>query len=112
VSHQDRKYRQLARPINLLVKRAGERSAGNLHAPFDVAGDGNQLTVRFVRHSQRKREATDKSNLRSQAPFLDPTRWKTDLLIPARLGRCAEQPRVHLPEFAAKEAKANGLQVD
>ena len=38
------------RPINLLAKRAGERSAGNLHAPFDVAGDGNQLTVRLVRH--------------------------------------------------------------
>ena len=36
------------RPINLLAKRAGERSAGNLHAPFDVAGDGNQLTVRLV----------------------------------------------------------------
>jgi hypothetical protein len=62
------------RPINLLAKRAGERSAGNLHAPFDVAGDGNQLTVRFVRHSQRKRGATDRSSLRSQAPFLDPTR--------------------------------------
>src|SRR5215469_657749 len=62
------------RPINLLAKRAGERSAGNLHAPFDVAGDGNQLTVRFVRHSQGKRGATDRSNLRSQAPFLDPTR--------------------------------------
>ena len=31
------------RPINLHAKRAGERSAGNLHAPFDVAGDGNQL---------------------------------------------------------------------
>src|SRR5215469_5614049 len=64
------------RPINLLAKRAGERSAGNLHAPFDVAGDGNQLTVRFVRHSQRKRGATDRSNLRSQAPFLDPTRFR------------------------------------
>ena len=43
------------------MKRAGERSAGNLHAPFDVAGDGNQLTVRFVRHSQRKRGATDRT---------------------------------------------------
>ena len=62
------------RPINLLVKRAGERSAGNLHAPFDVAGDGNQFTVRLVRHSQRKRGATDRLNLRSQAPFLDPTK--------------------------------------
>src|SRR5260370_11941375 len=62
------------RRINLLAKRAGERSAGNLHAPFDVAGNGNQLTVRLVRHSQRKRRATDRSDLRSMAPFLDPTR--------------------------------------
>ena len=31
------------RHVNLSAKRAGERSAGNLHAPFDVAGDGNQL---------------------------------------------------------------------
>src|SRR6266404_714098 len=62
------------RLINLSAKRAGERSAGNLHAPFDVAGDGNQLTVRLVRHSQRKRGAPDRSDLRSMAPFLDPTR--------------------------------------
>jgi hypothetical protein len=68
------------RPINLLAKRAGEQSAGNLHAPFDVAGDGNQLTVRLVRHSQRKRGATDRSNLRSQAPFLDPTRGRVWVL--------------------------------
>ena len=27
--------------IILAVKRAGERSAGNRHAPFDVAGAGN-----------------------------------------------------------------------
>src|SRR5258708_10019619 len=61
------------RLINLSAKRAGERSAGNLHAAFDVAGDGKQLTVRLVRHSQRKRGAPDRSDLRSMAPFLDPT---------------------------------------
>src|SRR5258708_37432395 len=66
------------RLINLSAKRAGERSAGNLHAPFDVAGDGNQLTVRLVRHSQRKRGAPDRSDLRSMAPFLDPTNYLTD----------------------------------
>ena len=63
------------RPIgsmNPLAKRAGERRAGN-HARFNVAGDGNQLTVRLVRHSQTKRVATDRSDLRSMAPFLDPT---------------------------------------
>src|SRR5258707_12748205 len=69
------------RLINLSAKRAGERSAGNLHAPFDVAGDGKQLTVRLVRHSQRKRGAPDRSDLRSMAPFLDPTRGD-----PARFG--------------------------
>src|SRR6266481_933816 len=69
------------RPINLLAKRAGERSAGNLHAPFDVAGNGNQLTVRLVRHPQRKRRATDRSNLRSVAPFPDPTRSQSPNLL-------------------------------
>src|SRR5260221_9805466 len=69
------------RLINLSAKRAGERSAGNLHAPFDVAGDGKQLTVRLVRHSQRKRGAPDRSDLRSMAPFLDPTRGQTLILF-------------------------------
>jgi hypothetical protein len=78
------------RPINLPAKRAGERSAGNLHAPFDVAGDGNQLTVRLVRHSQRKRRAPDRSNLRGMAPFLDPT---------SRL-RLSEGAKTTLPEIA------------
>src|SRR5258707_7345549 len=75
------------RLINLSAKRAGERSAGNLHAPFDVAGDGKQLTVRLVRHSQRKRGAPDRSDLRSMAPFLDPTKkhkaWKRLCQIPS-----------------------------
>jgi len=46
-------------PITLDVKCAGARSAGNPPATCDVAGAGNQLTVRLVRHSQRKRGATD-----------------------------------------------------
>ena len=71
------------RLINLSAKRAGERSAGNLHAPFDVAGDGKQLTVRLVRHSQRKRGAPDRSDLRCMAPFLDPTRVKNPALFHA-----------------------------
>src|SRR5712692_4187095 len=52
-------------PITLEVKCAGARSAGNPPATCDVAGAGNQLTVRIVRHSQRKRGATDRPNLRS-----------------------------------------------
>ena len=39
--------------ITLGVKPAGKRSAANLHAPFDVAGDGNLAYA--------------------VAPFLDPT---------------------------------------
>jgi len=56
------------------VKQTGERSAGNPHATFEVAGAGNRLTVWLVRHSQRKRGATARLNLRSRAPVLDPTK--------------------------------------
>jgi hypothetical protein len=55
------------------VKTTGERSAVNPHAPFDAAGIGNQFTARLLRHSQRKRGATDRPDLRSVAPVLDPT---------------------------------------
>jgi len=44
--------------ITLDRKQAGERSAGNPHARFDEAGNRNQLTVRLLRHSQRKRRET------------------------------------------------------
>ena len=62
--------------INLGMKQAGKPSAGNLHAGFDVAGVGNQLAVWLMRHSQRKRRAMDRLNLRSMAPVLDPT-WES-----------------------------------
>src|SRR5260370_5838501 len=62
--------------ITLDVNCAGARSAGNPLATCDVAGAGNQLTVRIVRHSQRKRGATDRPNLRSKGasprPYRDP----------------------------------------
>src|SRR6266566_2893084 len=60
--------------ITLGRKRAGKPIAGNRHDGFEVAGTGTQLTVWLVRHSQRKRGATDRLNLRSMAPVLDPTR--------------------------------------
>src|SRR6266700_2270775 len=60
--------------ITLDRKRAGKPIAGNRHDGFEVAGAGNQLTVWLVRHSQRKRGATDRLNLRSMAPVLDPTK--------------------------------------
>jgi hypothetical protein len=59
--------------ISLGAKQTGKPSAGNLHAGFDAAGTGNQLTVWLVRHSQRKRRAAARPNLQSMAPVLDPT---------------------------------------
>ena len=63
----------LVGPISLGVKRAGERSAGKPPAPFDVAGVGDGLTVGLVRPSPTKPGATDRLDLRSTAPALDPT---------------------------------------
>ena len=60
--------------ITLDKKHTGKPSAGNPHAGFDEAGTGNRLTIRLVRHSQRKRGATDRPSLRSVAPVLDPTK--------------------------------------
>jgi len=51
--------------INFGMKQTGKPSAGNPHAGFDMAGAGNRFTVRLVRHSQRKRGATDRPDLRS-----------------------------------------------
>src|SRR6202162_3636150 len=56
------------------MKHTGKPSAGNPHAGFDEAGAGNRLTVWLVRHSQRKRGATARLNLRSRAPVLDPAK--------------------------------------
>src|SRR5947208_506407 len=60
-------------PITLGTKQTGAPSAGNPHAGCDVAGAGNGFTVWLVRHSQRKRGATDRPDLRNTAPVLDPT---------------------------------------
>jgi hypothetical protein len=61
------------RHINLAAKQTGKPTAGNPHGGFDAAGIGTGSTVRLVRHSQRKRGATDRLNLRGTAPVLDPT---------------------------------------
>jgi len=71
------------RPISLAVKRAGEPSAGNRHAGFEVAGAGNQLTVRIGRHSQRKRGANKLGRTYgAMAPVLDPTGCTYGALAP------------------------------
>src|ERR1035441_8028306 len=59
--------------ITLGTKQTGAPSAGNLHAGCDVAGAGNGFTVWLLRHSQRKRGATARLDLRNPAPVLDPT---------------------------------------
>jgi hypothetical protein len=53
--------------------RTSSKSVTFGDAPFDVAGAGDGLTVGLVRHSQRKRGATDRPDLRGAAPVLDPT---------------------------------------
>src|SRR5450432_2453795 len=64
-------------PITLGTKQTGAPSAGNPHAGCDAAGAGNGFTVWLVRHSQRKRGATDRPDLRNTAPVLDPTGMAT-----------------------------------
>jgi hypothetical protein len=54
-------------------------SAGNPHAGCDVAGAGNGFTVWLLRHSQRKRGATARPDLRNTAPVLDPTGMATGI---------------------------------
>src|SRR5215469_7985817 len=75
--------------INLAVKRAGERSAGNRHAPFDVAGAGNGISHGFT------------------APVLDPTDVAetgngtgTHLLIPRQFPTQRSSGSTRHPRYA------------
>src|SRR5215472_16866085 len=49
-------------PITLEVKQTGERSAGNPHAAFDVAGTGNEAWSRYCDTRKRKSEPTVNTN--------------------------------------------------
>src|SRR6266699_6847037 len=49
-------------PISLGAKQTGERSAGNPHAAFDVAGAGNVARSRWCDTRQRKGETTGNTN--------------------------------------------------
>ncbi len=42
----------------------GKPYEGKPHVRFDVAGDGDQAMVGILRHSQRKRGATDRPDLK------------------------------------------------
>jgi|SRR5580704_8998658 len=82
-------------PINLGTKQTGAPSAGNRHAGCDVAGAGNGFTVWLLRHSQRKRGAMVRLDLRNTAPVLDPTPWRRQSLIlnpESVYGRLANDP--------------------
>jgi len=63
-------------PEDLDAKWAGARSAGKPHAACEEAGAGNGPTAWLVRHSRRKRGATDRPGLRGTAPVLDPTMYR------------------------------------
>src|ERR1039458_6970233 len=86
--------------ITLGTKQTGAPSAGNPHAGCDVAGAGNGFTVWLLRHSQRKRGATDRLDLRNTAPVLDPTGWWQVLPRAPDLGRQTENRAVKWREQA------------
>src|SRR5262249_18296250 len=50
-------------PITLEVKQTGERSAGNLHAAFDVAGAGNAARSGYCETRKRKGQTTGNTNI-------------------------------------------------
>ena len=79
--------------ITLGTKQTGAPSAGNPHAGCDVAGAGNGFTVWLLRHSQRKRGATARLDLRSTAPVLDPTAMATEISFPPAALRSEEALR-------------------
>ena len=96
--------------INLGVKRTGKPSAGNPHAGFDAAGAGNQLTVRLVRHSQRKRGATDRPDLRSErrqsSTLLSGGRWSARKRTTSDPTKACRDPEDDKFLAAATEGKA------
>src|SRR6516165_9471353 len=49
-------------PISLGAKQTGERSAGNPHAAFDVAGTGDVAWSRWCDTRKRKGETTENKN--------------------------------------------------
>jgi hypothetical protein len=60
-------------PITLEVKQAGERSAGNPHAAFDVAGAGNVARSRCCDTSQPKGRGNREHKLRPKPARQSPT---------------------------------------
>ncbi len=65
--------------ITLGTKQTGERSAGNPHAPFEVAGTGNGATDHPTRARRGKPRTQTRAILRATAPVLDPTGPRSSL---------------------------------
>src|SRR3954449_5536551 len=86
------------------TKQTGAPSAGNLHAGCDAAGAGNGFTVRLMRHSQRKRGATDRLDLRNTAPVLDPTPLRSPSIVVGLAGN-ASLVRVQYSHEASNTAR-------
>src|SRR5215475_6872520 len=59
--------------INLGMKQTGERSAGNPHAAFDVAGTGNVARSRCCDTSQPKGRGNREHKLRPKPARQSPT---------------------------------------
>src|SRR6185295_19637039 len=82
-------------PINLDAKQTGERSAGNPHAAFDVAGTGNVAWSRCCHTRRRKSETTGNTNFdlnrrasprpyrRAGSAQADPDPYQSDLSMSA-----------------------------
>ena len=67
--------------INFDTKATGERSAGNPHATFEVAGAGKGMMDDPKRALNRKRGNKPRINLHITAPVFDPTGPIVDSLI-------------------------------
>src|SRR5450755_450356 len=91
--------------ITLGTKQTGAPSAGNPHAGCDVAGAGNGFTVRLLRHSQRKRGATDRPDLRNTAPVLDPPGFSEASAALWRIGPAVIE--ASLPAISCNAPEAN-----
>src|SRR5437773_6041603 len=70
-------------PIPRVAKHAGERSAGDPHAPFDEAGAGNATMAAGLRATAKAVEQPPEPNV--GAPVLDPTGGAGDARVLAAI---------------------------
>ena len=78
-------------PISHGPKQTGERSAGNPHATFDVAGAGNVMMAAGLRATAKAVEHPPAPNV--GAPVLDPTRPEAGVGRERRLAIVGNEPQ-------------------